>query len=141
VDLDDVHSGNDVSSTHAGTFRPSNRLPASTCANRTAGHADGFAQLGAYGLIPTSGDEVRCVLERTSRTTPDQEAEELRSRLGGFGVRGGIGADNLVGQRAHARRRATSSPLTNRGAAKVSDRTTTSILIYGEAGLFLGFVL
>src|SRR4029453_10332519 len=125
-----VHSGNDVSSTNAGTFRPSidYRL---YLRDRTAGHADGFAQLGAYGLIPPAGTKSDAS-SNDEQDDADQEAEELRSRLGGFGVRGGIGAD--ISWDSGLTLGARYLVVAHRGAAKGSDSTTTSILISGEAG-------
>ena len=132
-----VHAGNDVSSSHAGTIRPSIDYRY-YLRDREAGHADGFAQLGAYGLIPTAATKSDA-FSNDEQDDADQEAEELRSRLGGFGVRGGIGAD--ISWDSGLTLGARYLVAAHRGAAKVSDSTTTSILIYGEAGLFLGFVL
>lgn len=132
-----VHAGNDVASTHAGTIRPSIDYR-HYLRDRAAGKADGFAQLGAYGLIPSAATKSDA-FSNDEQDDADQEAEELRSRLGGFGVRGGIGAD--ISWDSGLTLGARYLVAAHRGAAKVSDSTTTSVLIYGEAGLFLGFVL
>jgi hypothetical protein len=132
-----VHAGNDVSSTHAGTIRPSVDYRY-YLRNRVAGHADGFAQLGGYGLIPTAATKSDA-FSNDEQKDADQEAAELRSRLGGFGVRAGIGAD--ISWDSGLTLGARYLVVAHRGADKVSDSTTSSVLVFGEAGIFLGFVL
>jgi hypothetical protein len=132
-----VRAGNDLSRAHAGTIRPSIDYRHYLRA-RAAGKADGFAQLGAYGLVPTAANKSEA-FSSDEQDDADQEAEELRSRLGGFGVRGGIGAD--ISWESGLTLGARYLVVAHRGASKVADSTTTSVLIYGEAGVFLGFVL
>jgi hypothetical protein len=132
-----VRAGNDLSRAHAGTVRPSIDYR-HYLRDREVGHADGFAQLGAYGLIPGAAIKSEA-FSNDEQDDADTEAEELRSRLGGFGVRAGIGAD--ISWESGLTLGARYLVVAHRGAAKVANSTTTSLLIYGEAGLFVGFVL
>ena len=132
-----VHAGNDVARTHAGTIRPSIDYR-HYLRDRVPGKADAFAQLGAYGLIPSAATKSDA-FSNEEQDDADQEAEELRARLGGFGVRGGIGAD--ISWESGLTLGARYLVVAHRGAAKVSNSTTTSVLVFGEAGVFVGFVL
>jgi hypothetical protein len=132
-----VKAGNDVTRTHAGTLRPSLDYR-HYLRERAPGHADGFAQVGAYGLVPSAGTHSD-TFSNSEQNDADDEAGELRSRIGGFGVRAGVGAD--ISWESGLTVGARYLVVLYRGAAKVADSTTTSLLVYGEAGLFVGFVL
>ena len=89
---------------------------------------------GAYGVIPTAVDLNDLYTEAEAQDA-EAEASDLRARIGGVGLRVGVGGDYrwgeglVLGLRYHL--------VGHRGQALTSDTLTVSTLTYGEAGLRL----
>ncbi len=106
--------------------------------DRKAGTALGYAHLGGYGVVP-SAREYSDTASKSEQKVLDEQADQDRSRIGGYGGRIGVGAEIqwssglLLGARY--------SVVYHRSRALDEETLTVSSLLRAEAALVLGFVL
>ncbi len=106
--------------------------------DRVVGAAVPYVQLGGYGVIP-SAQERSDTASKSEQKVLNEQAQQDRSRIGGFGLRGGLGAEIpwesglLLGARY--------SVVYHRSRALDEETLTVSSLLRTEAALVLGFAL